>query len=131
MRFTTLFVLIFSFALLSSGSLLYYDHLENNTVDSNFTMNMSWDYECNMTGSRVRQFVCKITDLVGWSAMEGGNFLVEYGYENPMFTYSNVMDFLVFVLWVSLVAALVPLIKFGIVFGYIVYDWYKSRRKKK
>ena len=99
-------ILMMMFTCLAVGSEEYKYDLTNNSVKENYTVNVSWpELESNKTGL-IEQFAYKTTNYVGWLAMSGSKYFVEYGYSHPEYDFKFGMDLAIFSMYAIIFSVL-------------------------
>jgi len=108
---------------------------QQDTIKDNFSDMTGYDYD-KIQSQRVSNIVNKFVDWVGYTLFEFSKWSIEFGYTHPEYDFEFFMNFLKYVLIITLIAALVPLIIPFIALLYIGvmgikqgYNYIKNRKK--
>jgi len=88
----------------------------------------------NLKVSRITNILNKAVDFFGFSTFEITKFSLEYGYENPKWDYKTIMDLVIGIIYLIIIATLVPVVPYIIaliyLIGYGIYYLIKKWRNK-
>jgi len=112
-------IIIITFLLL--GSMIQKKGMDINQVTNN--LNWTFDYEDFETSiidneygviipkvNRLRNVIYKSADTLGYSFIEIGKFLLEFGYDNPNYNYKFFFELLRLYIYFMIISLLAPLL---------------------
>lgn len=123
--------LLLLFTFLVVGSETYKSDVLNNSVQENYSINLTWtEFECNNT-STISNFVCKAVNFGGWSVMEFAKYFVEFGYNNPEYDFNYGHGLIIFCMWVVIISSAFFPICIIVFYFYSLFNHYKNRGASK
>ncbi len=130
MRTTSILLLIMIFLFMMAGQAAYKSDIEigeerdiynftestlkwNNSLTSELETIVEEDIQTKEYGTTLGRFknvLYKFIDFIGYSSFEGAKWGIEYGYTHPEYDLRFFLDFLIKILWITVIIALIPLV---------------------